>query len=39
MAVFQLTAGWPKEDCYGITEQLRRLAVSVAATIAEGKGW
>jgi four helix bundle protein len=39
VAVFQLTAGWPKEDCYGITEQLRRLAVSVAATIAEGKGW
>ncbi len=38
VAVFQLTAAWPKEDRCGITEQLRRSAVSVAANIAEGKG-
>lgn len=34
--VFWLTKKLPKEEMYGLTSQLRRSAVSVAANIAEG---
>ncbi len=34
--VYQLSKGFPNEELYGITSQLRRSIISVAANIAEG---
>ena len=36
--VFRITAGFPKSEIYGLTNQVRRAAVSIPSNISEGCG-
>jgi len=37
-AVYRATVGFPKDEVYGLTSQLRRAAVSIPSNITEGQG-
>jgi four helix bundle protein len=38
LAVYQITATFPREELYGLTSQLRRCSASIPANLAEGCG-
>lgn len=38
VAIYDATRAFPKEETYGLTNQLRRASVSVPSNIAEGQG-
>jgi len=38
VAVYDVTARFPKAEIYGLTSQLRRAAIGVVSNIAEGQG-
>ena len=37
LAVYRVTKGFPRDEAYGLTQQVRRAVVSVEANLAEGQ--
>lgn len=38
VAIYRVTQGFPREELYGLTSQIRRSSVSIPSNIAEGQG-
>jgi four helix bundle protein len=38
VGIYRVTSNFPKHELYGLSQQLRRAAVSIPSNIAEGKG-
>lgn len=38
VVVYRVTAGYPRQEQYGLTSQMRRSALSIGANLAEGCG-
>jgi four helix bundle protein len=37
-AIYQMTSDFPAEERYGLTQQMRRAAISIPSNLAEGSG-
>jgi four helix bundle protein len=38
LAIYQVTASFPRDEIYGLTSQMRRAAASIPSNLAEGCG-